>query len=264
MTTGTLYMNPIRNRTRADQHHRSQTNSSSGAKSDTGMKMYQFLQQTQLFNELNTRQLEKIAPHIIVRQYMPQDLIFFQGDPGDKLYLIQSGQVRIFINGLDGSETSVILCGRPGEVFGELAVIDGLTRSASAVAMTETVLYTISRDRFRQIMQENPQIALNFMKILSKKVRYNTHQVDSLASLDISRRLARKLLELGQDYGTAETNGVRISTPLTQSNLASLIVATRESINKVMRTFREQGLIETEGRHIILCDVAALREEAAA
>jgi CRP/FNR family transcriptional regulator/CRP/FNR family cyclic AMP-dependent transcriptional regulator len=176
------------------------------------------------------------------------------------LYLVESGQVRIFVNGLDGHETSVILCGRPGEIFGELAVIDGLPRSASAVAVTDTVVHTLNRERFRDYMRQWPRLALNFMQTLSKKVRYNTQQVDSLASMDVSRRLARKLLELGQDYGTAEAQGVRLNTALTQSDLASLIGATRESTNKVLRQFRDDGMISlNNGATIIIRDAEALR-----
>jgi CRP/FNR family transcriptional regulator/CRP/FNR family cyclic AMP-dependent transcriptional regulator len=176
------------------------------------------------------------------------------------LFLVESGQVRIFVNGFDGHETSVVLYGRPGEIFGELAIIDGLPRSASAVAVMDTIVHTLSRERFREYMRLWPQLALNFMQTLTKKVRYSTHQVDSLASMGISQRLARKLLELGQNYGSAETKGVRLNTALTQSDLASMIGATRESTNKILRQFRDEGLIALDNGHtIFIRDVEALR-----
>jgi len=172
--------------------------------------------------------------------------------------------VRIFINGLDGSETSVILFGKPGDIFGELAMIDGLTRSASAVALGETVLYTMSRESFRQQMRQFPQLALNFMKILSQRVRYNTRQVDSLATMGVPQRLARKLLELAQDYGRVENSGVFIDMSLTQTNLASLIGATRESTNKSLREFRKQGWIRLDSGQISILDPDALRVQVTA
>jgi CRP/FNR family transcriptional regulator/CRP/FNR family cyclic AMP-dependent transcriptional regulator len=194
------------------------------------------------------------------REFRAGEAIFHQGDPGHVLYLVESGQVRIFVNGIDGHETSVVLYGRPGEIFGELAIIDGLPRSASAVAVMDTVVHTLSRERFREYMRRWPQLALNFMQTLTKKVRYSTHQVDSLASMAISQRLARKLLELGQNYGTAEAQGVRLNTALTQSDLASMIGATRESTNKILRQFRDDGLITlNNGQTIIIRDVEALR-----
>jgi CRP/FNR family transcriptional regulator/CRP/FNR family cyclic AMP-dependent transcriptional regulator len=219
-----------------------------------------FLKHASLFQELNDQELELLAADFLPREFRAGEAIFHQGDPGHVLYLVESGQVRIFVNGIDGHETSVVLYGRPGEIFGELAIIDGLPRSASAVAVMDTVVHTLSRERFREYMRRWPQLALNFMQTLTKKVRYSTHQVDSLASMAISQRLARKLLELGQNYGTAEAQGVRLNTALTQSDLASMIGATRESTNKILRQFRDDGLITlNNGQTIIIRDVEALR-----
>ncbi|MEJ2746997.1 MAG: Crp/Fnr family transcriptional regulator [Anaerolineae bacterium] len=223
-----------------------------------------FLEQTALFADISPAELQTIARHIVPRTFRQGEIIFHEGDPGRFLYLIKSGQVRIFINGLDGSETSVILFGKPGDIFGELAVIDGLTRSASAVALGETVLYTMSRDNFRQQMRQYPQLALNFMKVLSQRVRYNTKQMDSLATMGVPQRLARKLLELAQDYGRVQPRGVRIDMSLTQTNLASLIGATRESTNKSLREFRKRGWVELANGRITILDPDALRAQVTA
>lgn len=228
------------------------------------MSMIRFLQEIPLFHELTTEQLQSISQDVQPRKFAQGEIIFREGDPGQVLYLVQSGQVRIYVNGLDGSETSVILFGRPGDMFGELAVIDGLPRSATAVALDKTLLYTISRESFRLHMQRLPQLALNFMKELTHRVRYNTRQMDSLASLPVSQRLARKLLELAQDYGRIEADNVIIDMTLTQANLASLIGATRESTNKIMRDFRERCLIWFEYGRITILDADALRAEVTA
>ncbi|MCB8923608.1 MAG: Crp/Fnr family transcriptional regulator [Ardenticatenaceae bacterium] len=223
-----------------------------------------FLQATPLFADIGNVQLKAIAQNIAWREFAPGDIIFHEGDPGQVLYIVGSGQVRIFVNGLDGSETSVILFGRPGEIFGELAVIDGLPRSATAVAMHPTVLYTLSRDDFRKYMQQTPQLALNFMRELSMRVRYNTRQMDSFASLDIPQRLARKLMELAQNYGRPGEKGVHLHVSLTQTDLATLIGATRESTNKSLRDFRKQQWIAMEQGQIIIRDPEALRAAASA
>ena len=223
-----------------------------------------FLKQTALFANINEADLRTIAQHIVPRRFQQGDIIFHEGDPGRSLYLVKSGQVRIYINGIDGSETSVILFGKPGDIFGELAVIDGLTRSASAVALGETVLYTMSRENFREQMRLCPPLALNFMKVLSQRVRYNTKQMDSFATQAVPQRLARKLLELAQDYGRAQTNGVYIDMALTQTNLASLIGATRESTNKSLRQFRQQGWIDLANGQISILDPDALRAQVSA
>ncbi|MGH2524371.1 MAG: Crp/Fnr family transcriptional regulator, partial [Anaerolineales bacterium] len=182
-----------------------------------------------------------------------------QGDAGQVLYLIETGLVRIFVQGEDGQETGVNICG-PGDVFGELAVIDEYPRSASAVAMQDTLMLLLSRDRFREHLRRSPQLALNFMRTLSVRVRYSTQQMGSLALLDVPTRLARKLLELGQQHGTVEAEGVRIRLTLTQSDLASIIGATRESINKALGNFRKQGLILVQHGSITILDPEALRD----
>ncbi len=223
------------------------------------MDRLDFLKQVPLLAGLTSAEAEALARDMVRRQFRQGQAIFQQGDAGQMLYLIQSGRVRIYVEGEEGQEVSVIVYG-PNDIFGELAVIDGLPRSASAVAMEETVVHILSRDRFREHMRRSPQLALNFMKALSVRVRYSTRQVGSLTMLDVPGRLARKLLELAQDHGLVETGGVRINLALTQSDLASLIGATRESINKALGAFRRQGLILVEGSHIIIVDPDALRE----
>jgi CRP/FNR family transcriptional regulator, cyclic AMP receptor protein len=225
------------------------------------MKTVRFLKQIPLFQALSSQQLQAISQDVQPRRFGRGNIIFHEGDPGQVLYLVQSGHIRIYVNGLDGSEMSVILFGRPGDMFGELAVIDGLPRSATAVALNKTILYTISRESFRQHMLRYPQLALNFMKALTHRVRYNTRQMDSLASLPLSQRLARKLLELAQDYGRIQGNDVIIDMTLTQANLASLIGATRESTNKCLRDFHERSLIWSEHGRITILDADTLRAE---
>ena len=154
--------------------------------------------------------------------------------------------------------------GRPGDIFGELAIIDGLPRSATAVALGDTTLFIMSRENFRKHTQNYPQLALNFMSVLSSRVRSSTRQMDTLASLDVPQRLARKLLQLAQDYGQAKADGVHINMRLTQSDLASLVGATRESIKKTLRDFRKHGWLQTKQSHIIILDAEALRTQVTA
>jgi len=218
-----------------------------------------FLKAIPLFAGLSETQLAALRRDLVRRQFRQSEAIFQQGDPGQMLYLIESGQVRIYVQDEEGQETSVGMFG-PGEIFGELAVIDGLPRSASAVVMEDTVVYTLNRDSFREHMRNSPQLALNFMRALSVRVRSSTQQVESLALLDISSRLARKLLELARQHGSVEPEGVRINLTLNQSDLAGLVGATRESINKTLGAFRRQGFIRTQQGRVTIVDPDALRE----
>ncbi len=233
-------------------------------KMDRRMDTLTFLQNTDLFRGVSQAALKQILADVVERPFAQGDIIFRQGDPGRVLYLVKSGQVRIFINGLDGTETSVILLGRPGNIFGELAIIDGLPRSATAVSMEATVLLTINREAFRDHMRQNPLLALNFMQELSSKVRHNTRNIDTLTTMPVPQRLARQLMEMAQNYGQATQDGVFINTTLTQGQLATLIGATRESTNKALRDFRQREWILMENGRITILDPDALRAEIAA
>jgi CRP/FNR family transcriptional regulator, cyclic AMP receptor protein len=219
------------------------------------------LRRSPLFTNLSEGQWRVVAADMVERRYAPGDVIFYEGDPGQMLYLLAEGQVRIFVHGADGGETSVIVFGRSGEMFGELAVVDGLPRSATAVAMHPTTLYLLSRDNFRKHMQQSPQFALNFLQELTLRVRYNTRQMDSLASLTVPQRLACKLIELAHNYGRAAADGVMIDMLLSQTDLASLIGATRESANKSLRDFRRQRWVSLCDGRIIIHDADALRAQ---
>ncbi len=254
MTTKPIAHPDIAPRHRPAYNGDSETNGKVSLATMTG-----FLKGVPLFTGLSETERDALGRDFVRRLYRPGELIFQQDDPGQVLYLVETGQVRIFVEGENGQETSVTFCG-PGDVFGELAVIDEDPRSASAVAVKDTALLTLGRDRFREHLRRSPQLALNFMRALSVRVRYNTQQMTSLTQLDVPARLARKLLELAQQYGIVESDGVRIRLTLTQTDLASLTGATRESVNKALGHFKRKGLILTQQGNITVLDPEALRD----
>lgn len=217
-----------------------------------------FFKRVPLLANLTEAELKALAGDFVLRRFRQGETIFQQDDPGQMLYLIEAGQVRIYVQSEQGQETSVIVYG-PGDVFGELAVIDEGPRSASAIAMEDTVVHILSRDHFREHMRRSPQLALDLLKALSVRLRYSTQQVGNLTLLTVPKRLARKLLELAQLHGEIEPDGVRIDLALTQSDLASLAGTTRESINKALGAFRRQGLVRMQRGHIVIVDADALR-----
>lgn len=218
-----------------------------------------FLKRIALFHGLTESELTGLSADFVSRQFRQGDMIFLQGDPGQSLYLIESGRVRIYVQEDSGHETSVIYYST-GDIFGELSVIDGLPRSASATALDDTVVLMLSRDRLRAHLRTMPQLAHNFMQALSVRVRYSTLQVGSRTLLDVPARLARKLLETAQLHGAVAADGVRLNVTLTQSELASLIGATRESINKALAHLKREGVIRIDQNQITILDPDALRE----
>lgn len=215
------------------------------------------LKQLPLFAGLTEGELAGIAKDFTRRCFHEGEPIFFQGDSGYSLYLIESGQVRIYVQSEDGHELSVSVIG-VGDIFGEMAVIDGQTRSASAVAMERTVVLSLDRDRFWMQMHRLPRLSVNFLRLLSVRLRSSTRTMDNL-TLSVEVRLARKLLELAQTHGRVEPDGVRISLALTQSDWASLLATSRESVNKALGKFRQQGLIRRHLGQIIITNSELMR-----
>ena len=221
------------------------------------MDKVELLRKVSLFADLSDEQLEALAENTHRRTFAKDMIIFHKDSPGESLYLIESGRVRIFVLSESGQEISVNIYG-PGEVFGELSLLDGLPRSAGAMALEDTVTLALHRDDFTRLLEANPQMATSILKVLSSRVRYTTAYAESLAFLDVYGRVAAKLLELAERYGV-ESDGIEIQLRLTQSELATWVGATRESVNKVLGTFRELGLIDIANQRITILDKPGLR-----
>jgi CRP/FNR family cyclic AMP-dependent transcriptional regulator len=221
------------------------------------MSKVSMLRKVPLFAGLSDQELEVLADSLGKRTFGKGMIIFHKGSPGQTLYIIESGKVRIFTLSESGQEISVNIYG-PGDVFGELALLDGLPRSAGAVAMEKTVTLTLHRDDFLRHLEAYPPMARSILEVLSARVRYTTDYAESLAFLDVYGRVAAKLLELADRYGV-QKEGIEIELRLTQAELASWVGASRESVNKVLGAFRQQGLIRIAGRTITILDRRGLK-----
>jgi CRP/FNR family transcriptional regulator/CRP/FNR family cyclic AMP-dependent transcriptional regulator len=210
------------------------------------------------FASLSDQELKALAESLEKRTFGKGMIIFHKGSPGHTMYIIESGKVRIFILSESGQEISVNIYG-PGDTFGELALLDGLSRSAGAVAVEQTVTLALHRDDFLRHLEAYPRMAQSIIEVLSTRLRYTTNYAESLAFLDVYGRVAAKLLELAERYGV-QKEGIEIELRLTQAELASWVGTTRESVNKVLGTFRGQGLIEVKGKKITILDRQGLKK----
>ena len=222
------------------------------------MSKVTMLRKVPLFAGLSEQELEVLADSLGKRTFGKGMIIFHKGSLGQTLYIIESGKVRIFILSESGQEISVNVYGC-GQVFGELSMLDGLPRSAGAIVMEETHVLTLRRDDFLSLLEMYPRIAQGIIATLSTRVRYTTEYAESLAFLNVYGRVAKRLLELAGHHGVEKEGGTKIKLRLTQRDLASLVGATRESVNKVLGTFRDQGLIEVEGQRITILDRRGLK-----
>lgn len=219
------------------------------------------LRKVLFFEALTEQDLQTLANSLERRTFAKGMVVFHKGSPGDLMHIIESGKVRIFILSESGHEISVNVYG-PGDVFGELAILDGLPRSAGAMALEKTVTLALHRDDFLRHLETHPQMAQSIIWMLSARLRYTTTYVESLAFLGVNDRVAAKLLELAERYGR-EKEGIEIGLQLTQAELAGLVGATRESVNKALGDLRDQGLIRLEGQTITILDHKGLKERIA-
>jgi len=156
--------------------------------------------------------------------------------------MIKEGKVKICLISPDGQEISLVVFGK-GEYFGDLALLDGLPRSADAIALEKVECYTLQRSDFQKAIMKNPKIAIQVLEVLSKRIRSTDAMVEDLIFLDVYGRVAKKLLELSDAHGVKVEDGTRIDVRLTQQELASMVGASRESVNKVMGYFTDKGFI---------------------
>jgi len=218
----------------------------------------QLLRSVPLFANVPDGELEALANGLGKRTFGKGMIIFHGGSLGQTLYIIESGLVRIFSLSESGQELTFNVYG-PGEIFGEMALLDGRPRSAGALCMERTVTYTLHRDVFGRCLEQTPALVHGVIELLIARLRYTTIHLESLAFLDVYGRVASKLLELGERYGR-QRDGVEIGLRLTQSEVATWLAVSRESVNKVLSSFRDQGLIAVNGQEITILDLRGLKE----
>jgi len=216
------------------------------------------LAQVPLFASLEAESLAALASAVKRRDYKDRERIVVQGNAGGSLFLIISGFVKVTTVSVDGKEMLLSFMG-PGEFFGELSVLDGERRSASVTAIGFVTLGVIEQDSLFALIQASPGFSIEILKALCKRVRSLTVRVEELSSLPIPVRLAHSLVSLGERHGTRVGNAVTIPLRLTQEELGTFIGATRESVNKLLGTWDEQGMVRLENGRLTILDVEALK-----
>jgi len=209
-----------------------------------------------LFRVLGEEGVTAAARAGLCRTYAPGQLICYQGDPGEHLYAVLLGLVKVVFTSERGDEMVLNIMG-PGETFGELALLDGSPRSASVIALRSTSVFTLPRAKLLKLMSDHPGLADEFLTLIGKLVRKLTEQAGDLAFLDLGSRLAKILLQLAERRD--DVHGVILDRGLTQSDLAGMVGATRPAVNRTLKAFVARGFISIKGRTIVLHDLAALR-----
>ena len=211
-----------------------------------------------LFNGLDPVSLQAIARNLRTRRFKRGEVIFHQGDPGDALFIVTSGALKVVVPSEDGEE-AILETLRRGDFVGELALLDGAPRSASAIAVEATEVLALPREQFRILVAEEPAIRDALLVVLASEIRRLTTHVAELHFLDLTGRLAAHLARLATDQGENMPDGTtRLRSAMTQGDLAATIGATRQSVNKLLGDFIDGGLLLMDGDTIVVRDLAAL------
>ncbi len=209
------------------------------------------------FAGLDPDALERLASSMRSRRFRRGEVIFHVGDPGDALFVIVSGDVKISLPSETGEE-AILATLRPGAVFGELALLDGAPRSASATALTATEAVVLPRDRFRELIATEAGVRDALLASIAGELRRLTQHVEELHFLDITGRLAARLVRLAQEGSPTDDGGIRLRANLTQADLAAMVGCTRQSVNKLLGQFTDDGLIRQERDGIVITDLPGL------
>ena len=217
-----------------------------------------FLATVPLFSGLPPDELQQFAAITREKTYPKSSVILFEDDPGDSLFVIRSGRVKVVLVGEDGREVILGVLG-VGDHFGELSLIDDQPRSAHVIAMEDSSLLVLRRDDFRRRVESSPTVAWTLLSELSRRLRRADGKIGGLVLLDVPGRIARLLLDMSEEGGS-ET----IEKPLTHQTIAQMIGASRETVSRAMREFQDQGWIGVERRKIRVADREGLKKRAQA
>ncbi|HEY6469227.1 MAG TPA: Crp/Fnr family transcriptional regulator [Candidatus Dormibacteraeota bacterium] len=209
------------------------------------------LQHTPLFGGMPLETLQRLAEKAVRRSYGRGQIIFREEDDGDALCVVVSGLVKVYRTSPDGDEMLLVTLG-PAAVFGELPMVDGGPRSASAAAVEATTVMTVNRAALLAALRDSPELAERLLRSLGSMVRRLTDQAADLVFLDLNGRVAKLLLRLAEERGSAEGGGRTLDLHLTQSDLANMVGGSRQSVNQVLNTFERLGYLELDGRRIVI------------
>lgn len=217
-----------------------------------------YLKKFNLFEEFTPEEMEALVPITHMGRTPHGTPFYLPDDPSDRVFLLKEGRVKISKVSEDGKKLTLGIL-EPGEIFGELALVDEGPRGTIAEALEDTFICVIHRRDFERLLEKKPGLALKVTKLIGMRRKAIEAKVEDLVFRDVGSRLAKLLLELAASYGNEVEKGRRIDVKLTHRELAGLIGSTRETTTSNLNEFRRLGLIEVEKRRIVVVDHEALK-----
>jgi CRP/FNR family transcriptional regulator len=211
-----------------------------------------------LFGHAEEPVLDALTAALRIRRFRKGETIFHQGDPGDALFIVATGSVKVVLPSDEGAEPAIVAVLGAGEFFGELAILDGAPHSATIVALEPTETLVLHRDAFLGLIDSEPDLRRALLASLATEIRRLTGHVEDLHFLDLPGRLASRILRLAAADGTAPTGSTSIPWLYTQSELAGMIGGSRQSVNRLLADLVDEGIIRIERDVLTVTDLGRL------
>ena len=221
----------------------------------------QVLRRSPLFVRLGDEETDAILAHARVAKYAAGDQIVVKGDPGDSMMAVLNGRVSISVPSPDGRQV-VLSVLRDGDIFGEIALLDGKERTADVNALTDCEILIVPRRSLWSLLEHRPDVCIELMLVLCERLRHTNQQVEDLAFLDLKARIAKVLLRLAGESGAGKMQIEPVAVRISQSALGELVGGSRESVNKLLHVWKQSGIVSVEKGAIVIHDTAVLAESA--
>ena len=219
------------------------------------------LRQAPLFSALDDEAATALSASMAETRLHRGDVLFHEGDSGDRLYIVLDGKVKLGRSAADGRENLLAVMG-PGQMFGELSLFDPGPRSATVTAVTDATFASLSHEDLLRWLEGRPTVARSLLNQLAARLRKSNDVVADLVFSDVPGRVAKALLDLADRFGRSADDGVHVHHDLTQEELAQLVGASRETVNKALADFASRGWIRQEPRSVVIMDIDRLGKRA--
>ena len=223
--------------------------------------MDEVLARAGLFQGVATEASEALAASLTYSDHARGDTVFAEGELGDTLYIVLSGKVKVGRKAADGRENMLSVMG-PSDMFGELSIFDPGPRTSSATTITEVRAVAMNRDALKAWIKDRPEIADQLLRVLARRLRRTNNMLADLIFTDVPGRVAKSLLQLARQFGSQESGLLRVTHDLTQEEIAQLVGASRETVNKALADFAHRGWLRLEGKSVLISDSERLARRA--
>lgn len=210
-----------------------------------------------LFSALDDDAALSLCESMVALKLYKGQILFKEGQEGDRLYVVVQGKIKLGTTSSDGRENLLSILG-PGEMFGELSLFDPEPRTSTATAVTDARLVSLAHDAVIGLITSNPQTSLELLRRLAQRLRKSNEVLADLVFADVPGRVAKAIIDLGVRFGVQEDDGLHVNHDLTQEELAQLVGASRETVNKALADFAARGWVKLEPRAVLVTDVARL------